>query len=191
MAVRSVYVSEVEYLQAERQASVKSEYLAGQVFAMAGASRAHNRIVFNLGGLLYTALQGRECEAYLGDMRVKIPQASAYFYPDVAIVCGKPQFEDEQEDSLLNPMVVIEVLSPSTEGFDRGEKFLLYQRLPSLREYVLVSQQSMRVEQFVRLPDGGWQRREYTRPEQVMQLESVGVALSVQAVYEGVELSEG
>ncbi|MDW8291241.1 MAG: Uma2 family endonuclease, partial [Armatimonadota bacterium] len=131
------------------------------------------------------------CIVLSGDMRVKIPRASAYFYPDVIVVCGQPRLEDEQADSLLNPVVIIEVLSPSTEGFDRGEKFLAYQKLDSLREYLLVSQDRVHVEQFVRLPDGSWQRREYTRSEQVVQLESVGVALLVSAVYEGVSPSGG
>ena len=186
MAARSVYIPESQYLEAERRAQTKSEYLAGQVFAMAGASRGHNRITFNLGGLLYTALRGRACEAYIGDMRVKVAEASAYFHPDVVVVCGQPQFEDEQEDNLLNPTVIIEVLSPSTEEFDRSVKFFAYQKLPSLREYLLVSQHRMCIEHFVRQPDGQWAQREYTRAEQVIHLESANIDLPVQAVYEGV-----
>ncbi|GIV18657.1 MAG: hypothetical protein KatS3mg023_0408 [Armatimonadota bacterium] len=186
MAVRSTYISEAQYLQAERQSPTKSEYLAGQVFAMAGASRAHNRITFNLGGMLYAALRGKACEAYIADMRVRVAEASAYFYPDVVLVCGQPQFEDEQEDNLLNPTVIIEVLSPSTEELDRSVKFFAYQKLPSLREYLLVSQDRMHIEHFVRQPDGQWAHREYTRAEQVIALESANVELRVQAVYEGV-----
>lgn len=187
MAVRSIsYISESDYLEAERRAQTKSEYLAGQVFAMAGASRVHNRITFNLGGQLYAALRGRTCEAYVGDMRVKVQAASAYFYPDVVIVCGQPQFEDEQEDNLLNPTVVIEVLSPSTEDFDRTEKFFAYQRLDSLREYLLVSQDKVCVEHFIRQPDGQWLKRAYTLMEQVVHLESVNIDLPVQAIYEGI-----
>ncbi|GIV15961.1 MAG: hypothetical protein KatS3mg022_1396 [Armatimonadota bacterium] len=190
MAVRSApYISEADYLQAERQAQTKSEYLAGQVFAMAGASRVHNRITFNLGGQLYAALRGRTCEAYIGDMRVKVQKASAYFYPDVVVVCGQPQFEDEQEDNLLNPVVIVEVLSPSTEDFDRTEKFFAYQKLDSLREYLLVSQDKVCVEHFIRQPDGQWLKREYTQLEHTIQLESAGIALPVQAIYEGVTFS--
>ncbi len=189
MAVRSTYISEVQYLQAERQSPTRSEYLAGQVFAMAGASRAHNRITFNLGGILYAVLRGRACEAYLGDMRVKVSEASAYFYPDVVVVCGQPQFEDEQEDNLLNPTVIIEVLSPSTEELDRSVKFFAYQKLPSLREYLLVAQDRIRIEHFIRQPDGQWLQREYTRAEQVIHLESTNIDLPVQAVYEGVTVA--
>lgn len=186
MAVRSVYVSEAQYLQTERQSPTKNEYLAGQVFAMAGASFAYVRITGNLLATLHQSLRGSKCIVLSSDMRVKIPAASAYFYPHVAVVCGKPQFEDEQEDNLLNPVVIIEVLSPSTEAFDRGEKFLVYQRIPSLREYLLVAQDTVYVEHFVRQPDGQWLRREYTLMEQVVHLESIDVDLPMHAVYEGI-----
>ncbi|GBC95622.1 hypothetical protein HRbin16_01414 [bacterium HR16] len=190
MAVRSIpYISEADYLQAERQAQTKSEYLAGQVFAMAGASFAHVRITGNLAAALHQLLRGSQCIVLSSDMRVKIPEASAYFYPDVVVVCGQPQFEDEQEDNLLNPVVIIEVLSPSTEDFDRGEKFLVYQRIPSLKEYLLVAQDRMCVEHFIRQSDGQWLRREYTHPEQVVHLESVDADLPVQTVYEGITLT--
>ncbi len=190
MAVRSIYISEAQYLQAERQAQTKSEYLAGQVFAMAGASRVHNRIAFNLGGQLYAALRGRDCEAYLGDMRVKVREASAYFYPDVVVVCGQPQFEDEQEDNLLNPVVIIEVLSPSTEDFYRTEKFFAYQKLTSLREYLLVSQDKVHVEHLIRQPGGEWLKREYTQGEQVVVLESIEAGIPVSVIYEGVSFAK-
>ncbi len=187
MAVRSIpYVSEAEYLQAERQAQTKSEYLAGQVFAMAGASRAHNTITLNIAGELRQGLRTQGCSLFAIDIRVKVRDVSAYFYPDVIIVCGQPQFEDEQEDNLLNPVVIIEVLSPSTEDFDRGEKFLVYQRIPSLSEYLLVAQDKMCVEHFIRQPDGRWVKREYTHPEQVVHLESVDADLPMQTVYEGI-----
>ncbi|MCS6830639.1 MAG: Uma2 family endonuclease [bacterium] len=187
MAVRTIpYISEAQYLQMERQARTRSEYLAGQVLAMAGASRAHNKIAINLGVQLYTALRGRDCEVYLSDMRTKVSQASAYFYPDVVVVCGEPQFEDEHEDNLLNPTVIVEILSPSTEDFDRTEKLLAYQKLDSLREYLLVSQQEVHVEHLVRQADGQWLKREYTRLGEIVHLESVQVELPVQAIYEGI-----
>lgn len=151
MAIRSIpYISESDYIEAERQAHTKSEYLAGPVFAMAGASRVHNTMTLNIASELRPSLRARGCSVFAINMRVKVRAASAYFYPDVVIVCGQPRFEDEQEDNLLNPTVVIEVLSPSTEDFDRTEKFFAYQRLDSLREYLLVSQDKVCVEHFIR-----------------------------------------
>ncbi len=190
MAVRSIrYISEADYLAVERHSQTKSEYLAGQVFALAGASRAHNRITDNIGGMLYNALRGSGCEFFTSDMRVKVVEASAYFYPDVVIVCGEPQFEDEKEDNLLNPLVIFEVLSESTEPFDRGEKFFAYRRIPSLREYLLVAQDKMRVEHYIRQSDGEWLLREYTGADAVIRLESVAVELPLQQVYEGVKVA--
>jgi len=191
LAVRSIpYVSEAEYLQAERQAQTKSEYLTGQVFALAGASRAHNRLKDNIGGMLYSALRGSGCEFFTSDMRVRVVEASAYFYPDVVIVCGELQFEDEHQDVLLNPLVIFEVLSASTESFDRGEKFFAYRRLASLREYVLVSQDKLRVEHFIRQEGGEWLLREYAGADGVVRLESVAVELPMALVYEGVSVRQ-
>ncbi len=184
-----VHVPETDYLQAERQNPTKREYLAGEVRALAGASEPHNIIVFNLGGMLYHSLRGKSCRGYVVDMRVKVPELPAYLYPDVVIVCGQPQFEDEQEDTLLNPTVVIEVLSPSTEAFDRGEKFAAYQRVPTLREYLLVAQDRTHVEHFIRQPGGEWQRSEYTDLTQKLHLPSVGTDVPVELIYEGVNLA--
>ena len=186
-AVRTI--SQAEYLQTERLAPTKSEYLAGRVIAMAGASYAHNRLSTNIAANLHLALRNKPCVVLGSDMRVKIAEVNAYFYPDVVIVCGQPQFEDEQEDTLLNPTVVIEVLSPSTEAFDRGEKFAAYQRIPTLREYLLVAQDRMQVEQYVRQPGGEWQRTEYTDLAQKVHLPSVGIDVPVELIYEGVNLT--
>jgi Uma2 family endonuclease len=156
---------------------------------MAGASFVHNTITLNLVSALRQNLRGKGCSVLAIDMRVKVSEASAYFYPDVVAVCGQPQFEDEQEDNLLNPTVIIEVLSPSTEELDRSVKFFAYQKLPSLREYLLVAQDRIRIEHFIRQPDGQWLQREYTRAEQVIHLESTNIDLPVQAVYEGVTVA--
>jgi Uma2 family endonuclease len=189
-AVRAVRtISQAEYLQTERLAPTKSEYLAGRVIVMAGASYAHNRLSTNIAANLHLALRNKPCVVLGSDMRVKIAEVNAYFYPDVVIVCGQPQFEDEQEDTLLNPTVVIEVLSPSTEAFDRGEKFAAYQRIPTLREYLLVAQDRMQVEQYVRQPGGEWQRTEYTDLAQKVHLPSVGIDVPVELIYEGVNLT--
>jgi len=146
--------------------------------------------VFNLGGMLYHSLRGKSCRGYVVDMRVKVPELPAYLYPDVVIVCGQPQFEDEQKDNLLNPTVVIEVLSPSTEAFDRGEKFATYQRIPTLREYLLVAQDRTYVEHFIRQPNGQWSCRVYDQPEQSVALLGGTVSLPLQGIYEGISFSQ-
>ena len=192
MAMHSlkVHVPETDYLQAERQNPTKREYLAGEVRAPAGASEPHNIIVFNLGGILYNSLRGTPGRGYAVNMRVKVPQLPPYLYPDVVIVCDQPQFEDEQKDNLLNPTVVIEVLSPSTEAFDRGEKFATYQRIPTLREYLLVAQDRTYVEQFIRQPNGQWSCRVYDQPEQSVALLGGTVSLPLQGIYEGISFSQ-
>src|SRR5438105_11912 len=139
-----------QYLALEREADYKSEYVNGQIYAMSGASREHNLIAFNLITALGTQLRGRPCEGYGGDMRVKVSPTGMYTYPDVSVVCGEPHFDDAQLDTLTNPTVIIEVLSPSTELFDRGGKFAHYRTLQSLSDYVLVAQDKMQVEHFVR-----------------------------------------
>lgn len=190
MAVHSWrLLTEQEYLQQERQSQTKSEYLSGQIFALAGASRTHNRITFNIGGLLYNALRGRPCEAYMNDMRVRVAEVNAYFYPDVVVVRGQPQFLDEQQDTLLNPTLVVEVLSPSTESFDRGEKSFHYRRIPSLKEYLLVAQDHVHIERYVRQPDGQWVLTDYTQSDRAVPLESLGVELPIAQVYEGIEVA--
>jgi Uma2 family endonuclease len=128
-----------EYLARERQVDTKSEFYDGELFAKAGASRSHNLIVGNVTGELRAQLRGRPCEVYPADMRVKVSETGLYAYPDVVVVCGEPRFEDEHLDTLLNPTVIVDVLSPSTEAYDRGEKFAQYRKLASLREYVLIA----------------------------------------------------
>lgn len=190
MAVHSWrLLTEQEYLQQERQSQTKSEYLSGQIFALAGASRTHNRITFNIGGLLYNALRGRPCEAYMNDMRVRVAKVNAYFYPDVVVVRGQPQFLDEQQDTLLNPTLVVEVLSPSTESFDRGEKSFHYRRIPSLKEYLLVAQDRVHIERYVRQPDGQWVLTDYTQSDRAVPLKNLGVELPIAQVYEGIEVA--
>ncbi len=134
------FLSPQEYLALERQAETKSEYYAGEVFAMAGASRRHVKIMVNTVVSLAAQLKERSCEVFTSDMRVKVSATGLYTYPDVAVVCGKPRFDDDQEDILLNPTVIIEVLSKSTEAYDRGEKFALYRALESMTDYLLIAQ---------------------------------------------------
>ena len=142
-----------DYLTQERSASYKSEYHEGQIYAMTGASRKHNLVSGNIYRELSLQLKKRSCEAYINDMRVKATEALSYYYPDVAVVCGAPQFEDAQVDTLLNPTLLIEVLSPSTEAYDRGKKFAHYRKIASLREYLLVAQDQPNIERYVRQGD--------------------------------------
>lgn len=178
-----------EYLALERKAQHKSEYFHGRIYALAGASRAHNLIVFNFAAALGAQLRGRPCEGYVNDMRVKVSQTGLYTYPDVVALCGEPRVEDPQVDTLLNPSVIIEVLSDSTEGYDRGEKFAHYRRLDSLQEYVLVAQDKVRVELYVREGEH-WVLSEISDTEGVLKLPSIGCAIPVRDIYERVEFPD-
>ena len=175
-----------EYLARERAADHKSEYVSGEIFAMAGTSYKHTIIVSNLLREIGRQLRGGPCRAVANDLRVSVPATGAYVYPDVVIVCGQPQFGDEYLDTLLNPTALIEVLSDSTEAFDRGGKFAHYRRLASLQEYVLITQSVMRVEHFVRDGDR-WVLSELNQPEAVLVLASVSAFLPVAEVYDGIE----
>jgi Uma2 family endonuclease len=155
-AVSKPKLTPAEYLARERKAEFKSEYYRGETFAMAGTSRQHNRAKENLIGELYTKLKGTPCQTSSSDQRVKVSATGLYTYPHIVIVCGKAEYDPDDEDTLLNPTAIIEVLSPGTERYDRGAKFRQYQQLPSLREYVLVSQDEPVVERFVRQADDTW-----------------------------------
>ena len=181
LAAQTVLTPE-EYIASERKATLKSEYRNGEIFAMSGASLAHTRITVDIATELNIQMRGKGCEVITSDMRVKTGPKGAYFYPDVVVFCGEPQFEDNVFDTLLNPILVVEVLSPSTEMFDRGEKFAHYQELMSLREYILVSQDRIRVEQY-RLIKTQWVQTEFHRQEDVMSLVAIGCKLRLQDIY--------
>ena len=176
------YNTPAEYLIHEREGATKSEYIAGQIVAMSGASRAHNLITGNLVWLLKVQLRDRPCEVYPSDMRVKIPTSELYTYPDVSVVCGAPQFEDRYLDTLLNPTLLVAVLSPSTEAYDRGAKFGAYRAVPSLQAYVLVAQDRLLVEHFVRAGDT-WVLTVTTDPAGSVPLPAVGATLALADVY--------
>jgi Uma2 family endonuclease len=180
-----------EYLESERAAPTKSEFYGGEIFAMAGASEEHNIIVVNLAVSLAPQLRGRSCRTFVNDMRVKMVDAPVFYtYPDVVIVCGERQFEDASVDTLLNPTVLIEVLSPSTEGYDRGNKFAFYRRLPSLQNYVLVAQDRPQVEVYERQPDGRqWLLSEANDLSESLPLPAAGCVLRLADVYENVVFS--
>lgn len=184
-----------EYLTIERAASFKSEFYRGEMFArgemnaMAGARYLHNRVLANLTGLLYGQLQGSSCFVLPNDMRVKVPSSSDYFYPDLIVVCGKPQFEDNVFDTLLNPQVIVEVLSESTEKFDLGDKFTEYRNIASLQEYVLVSHNRMQILRYVRLAEDHWDVRIFKDEAGEFSLGTVKASVPLKDIYEGVELS--
>lgn len=181
----TAYLTPEAYLRAERQAEHKHEYCDGEIFAMDGASRLHNLITFNLAGVFYRQLRGKPCEAYVNDMRVRVQKTGLYTYPDVVAVCGEARFDDDQKDTLLNPSVIIEVISESTEAYDRGKKFAHYRELDSLADYLLVAQDEARIECYRRQPQG-WLLREIQGREGVMQIESLACDLILAEVYEKV-----
>jgi Uma2 family endonuclease len=182
MAAEPNQLSVQEYLRLERQAETKNEYLDGQLVAMTGASRRHNLIVVNLLRELGNQLKHRPCELFPSDLRVQIPSANVYTYPDVSVVCGDPILEDEYADTLLNPTLVIEVLSPSTEAYARGKKLHWYQSLDSLSELLLVSQDAPLIEQYVR-HDQAWIFRAVEGLESVLPLPSIQAELALGEVY--------
>lgn len=177
-----------EYLAIERRAEIRSEYLDGEMFAMTGGSRNHNLIVLNIGRELSLQLKKRPCEVYASDQRVRVPATGLYTYPAVVVVCDEPQFEDEELETLLNPTLLIEVLSRTTEAYDRGKKFEHYQTIPSLTEYLLVSQDSFRVEQYLRQENNRWLFTAVTGFERTIALPSIQCELLLAEVYVKVTL---
>ncbi|HEY0005134.1 MAG TPA: Uma2 family endonuclease [Pyrinomonadaceae bacterium] len=178
------FLTPEEYLAFEREAEYKSEYFDGIMYAMSGASLAHNTIVANVIIELGPQLRGRPCRVLPSDMKVRLPDSRKFFYPDVSVVCGEPQFHDERTDVILNPVLIIEVLSESTEGFDRGKKFQAYQQLDSLREYILISQERQVIEQYVRQTRESWTYTATVGLESSVQLPSIECTLSLKAVYD-------
>jgi len=182
------FLTPEQYLEIERQAERKSEYFNGEMFAMAGAKEAHNLLVANLVGRLHEQLRSRPCRVYPSDMRVRVSATGLYTYPDVIAVCGQPRFLDDQKDTLLNPDLIVEVLSPSTEACDRGRKFEQYKSLESLREYLLVASDRVHADLYARHTDGRWLLTSADRMEDSLALESVGAQLTLADLYEKVEL---
>lgn len=180
------YLTEGEYLQIERKSEFRNEYIAGRIYAMSGASERHNVIAGNLYALIWMQIRGRSCRAYMNDLRVKVAPARMYTYPDIVAVCGERQLEDAHLDTLLNPAVIVEVLSESTEAYDRGEKFAYYRRLESLREYVLVAQDKIRVEHYRREGEQ-WVLTEISDPDGTLHLPSIDCHVEVKAIYENVD----
>jgi Uma2 family endonuclease len=182
------HVTPDEYLAAERLSDYRSEYLDGGVYPMTGASLNHGRIVINVATELALQLRERDCDVLVTDMKVRLPDLRKFFYPDVVAACGELQFHDERKDIITNPDLVVEVLSPSTEAFDRGAKFKAYRTIESLKEYLLVSQEKPLVEQYIRNGEGKWTYMAAEGLESSLALPSVECTLSLSAVYKRVEL---
>jgi Uma2 family endonuclease len=175
-----------DYLAAEDVAEVRSEYVDGEVVAMVGGSLEHGTIVHNLDGILYTQLRGGPCRTVSQGTHVRIERTDRVFYPDIAVYCGEPKREKRVRDLLLNPTVIMEVLSPSTEGYDRGRKWDSYRQIPTLQEYLLVSQEEPRVQHYIRHGEGLWLFSDALGLEMDVRLDSIGVRLLLAEVYEGV-----
>ena len=194
MRTSQAYYTPEEYITLERKAIpdaeiVRSEYINGKIIGRSSSNLSHNLITGNIVAGLYTRLKNRSCFVFANEMRVSIPAANSYFYPDVGIVCDEPRFEDDVFDILLNPIVVVEVLSPSTETYDRGDKFAHYRQLQSLQEYILVSQDKVRVEHYAR-DATQWILTDFQELEQHLPLASIQCELPLQEIYENVPFPE-
>jgi len=184
----SVFTAE-QYLDLERHTEIRHEFLDGIVYAMSGASRAHSAICFNLAVIIGSQLRGTPCTGHSSDMKVRAGDASLYAYPDLTIVCGEPILHDDHGDVLINPVVIFEVLSRSTEAYDRGEKFERYKTIETLTDYVLVSQDRPRLEHFSRQPDGTWSLTETNGLDASLDLASINCRLPLAEVYDRIEFA--
>jgi len=181
------FVTPEQYLEIERAAEFRSEYLAGTMYAMSGSTLIHALIVNNTGLCLNNQLRGRECTAFMTDLRLYVRQHKLITYPDVFVTCRPFQLLDNRKDTVVDARVIVEVLSPSTMKYDRLEKFRFYRGLPSFREYLLFAQDEIHAEHHVRQPDGSWLMREYSSPSDEIDLKSIDCRLRLADVYERVE----
>ena len=184
----TAFLTPEQYLEIERRAEHKSEYYRGEMFAMSGAQRAHNTIVANIIGSFHLQLRSGPCQVFPSDMRVKVADTGLYTYPDTTVVCGEPKFADGNFDVLLNPVVLVEVLSPSTERSDRVFKLKLYQTIGSLQHCLLIASEYRQVDLYSRQPDGSWTHMIATKPEESVELLSVKCRLALSDLYERVEV---
>lgn len=186
MSIPKIRLSPTEYLHQERTVAFKSEYYAGETFAMAGVTHQHTRVKDNFARETGTQLLGGPCYVLTSDMRVKIDASGLYTYPDIVVICGQPTFEDQVFDTLLNPSAIVEVLSDSTEKYDRGVKFGHYRRVPAIREYVLVSQDSPLIERYVRQTDDSWLLTIFSGLDGQFEFSTIKVKITLADVYRGI-----
>jgi len=187
-AYNKKFYSTEEYLQMENEALEKHEYYKGEIFAMSGAGNRHNIIAINIILSLGNSLKGKSCQPYGSDMRIHIPENTLFTYPDISIICGDIINADEDENTVTNPTVIIEILSPSTRNYDRGVKFMLYRAIPTLKEYILVEAESIHVEQFAINKEGLWQLKEFSSQNDRLSLESIDANLLLTDIYDRCKL---
>lgn len=180
------YVTVEEYLQMEETSDERHEYFDGEVFAMAGTSFAHNEISANVQGAIWQFLQGKRCRIYSNNLKVHVKTKSAFVYPDLAIICNGPVFLEGRKDIVTNPSVIIEILSPFTQDFDHGKKFMFYRQIPTLREYILISSMEVLAEKFVREESGAWTLTEYKRMEDKFSIDTIGYQTTLADLYRDV-----
>jgi Uma2 family endonuclease len=185
VAVRKYY-SEEDFLTLERMSKTKNEYYRGEIFAMPGASFQHNQISSALIGEIVQPLKGGKCNIFGSDLRVHTQFQSFYTYPDAVVICGEPSFVDREFNTIINPTILFEILSPSTEEYDRTIKFDFYKNIPSLQQYVLIDSQKILIEVFTRQTDQAWLSEKFNRPEEEWQLSSIHYKGIVKQLYNGV-----
>jgi Uma2 family endonuclease len=184
------YITPEQYLESERLALEKHEFYLGEIFAMSGASFRHNQIFKNTYGNLFNKLKGKPCQPYGSDLRIHIPNNSLYTYPDISIICGKPEMTDKVKDTITNPSVIIEILSKSTYDYDKGQKFTLYRDIDSLREYILIDSMSIRVEHYFKNEDSSWTLKDYRTIDAKLNIETISADLLLSDVYVDVFVDE-
>ncbi len=183
------FITPEEYLRRERVAEFRHEHFNGEIFAMAGGSPPHSLITANTIGELRDKLKNTPCRVFDCNLRIRVSATGLYTYPDASVICGKLQFDDEEGDTVLNPTVLVEVLSKSSEGYDRGEKWAHYQTIVSLREFVLIAQDQPRMERFLRNEDGTWTPATVAGLDQTLQLPSIGITVSLAEIFHGVDFT--
>lgn len=190
-AIAECCISYEEYLRLEEASGQKHEYLNGRIYAMAGGTPSHSAVATNIVGALFSRLRGKPCRPFNSDLRVKVEATGLRTYPDVTVACPPERYDERDSNSLLNPTVIFEVLSPSTERYDRTDKFDALKQTPELRDYVLVSPDRVRVEHLRRGEGGEWILESYTQRSQVLVLASIGVEVPLDEIYDRLELPEG
>ena len=183
------YLTPEEYLKIERQAEFKSEYIDGVIYAMAGGSERHNVIVANMIISIGTQLKNRPCRVYPSDLKVKVARSKRFFYPDLSVVCGETLFADNESDVIINPILIAEVLSESTAAYDRGKKFLSYQQIDSLKEYLLISQDEILVEHYLRQENSSWLYTMANSLEEKILLPSINSEITLKEIYDKISWS--
>ncbi len=177
-----------EYLEIENAETEKHEYYQGEIFAMSGAKISHVNILMNLSTALKVKLRGKPCQPYGNDLRIHIPTNTLFTYPDISIICGEPETLNSDDMNALNPTAIIEVLSPSTKSYDRGEKFRLYRDIKSIKEYILIDSQTVAVEDWYINDHGNWELNEFKTISDTFKLKSINIDLSIEELYEGTKL---